>query len=142
MKHIEITVNGVTYHVETESTGDHHKVVVDGVHYDVTTKLINSGNEIPDFDQSGTPVVATPVAAPKKQVVSSGSGGVIAPMPGNITSIKVAVGDSVENGTIVAEMEAMKMITPLPAPRAGLVKAINMQVGDNVDQGAVLIELG
>ena len=48
----------------------------------------------------------------------------LAPMPGLLTKLDVAVGDKVEPGQPVAVMEAMKMENILRAPRAATVKAI------------------
>lgn len=60
-------------------------------------------------------------------------------MPGTITALKVAVGDSVKVRDVVAMMEAMKMEQPVPAPKAGTVTAINVAVGDKVKSGAVIM---
>ena len=47
----------------------------------------------------------------------------LAPMPGLLTKLDVAVGDKVEPGQPVAVMEAMKMENILRAPKAATVKA-------------------
>lgn len=65
----------------------------------------------------------------------------IAPMPGIVKSVAVAVGDMVTEAQELCVMEAMKMQNSLLAPKTGKVKLLHCQAGDTVDEGAVLIEL-
>lgn len=64
----------------------------------------------------------------------------LAPMPGLLTRIDVAVGDSVEAGQALAVMEAMKMENILRAERAGRVSAVNFAAGDSVVVDAAIVE--
>lgn len=66
----------------------------------------------------------------------------VAPMPGLIVRLHVAVGDVVAAGQPLVSMEAMKMENELRAPAAGTVTAIVVAPGQPVDKGAVLVELG
>ena len=79
---------------------------------------------------AAAPVAATaaPVAAAAPVAVGSGTP-VPAPMPGNIVSINVKVGDSVSDGQVVAVMEAMKMNVDVVAPCAGTVQRIIVEKG-------------
>jgi pyruvate carboxylase subunit B len=74
--------------------------------------------------------------------VSAGPAPVIAPMPGLIVRVHVAVGDRVEAGQGLVVMEAMKMENELRAPSAGIVRAILAVPGTAVEKGARLVELG
>ena len=69
------------------------------------------------------------------------AGGLIAPMPGNVTSIGVAEGDSVSQGQLLLTLEAMKMEHRITAQRSGKVSRIFVQAGDQVDNGALLAVL-
>jgi biotin carboxyl carrier protein len=71
---------------------------------------------------------------------ASGPRPLIAPMPGLIVRVTVAVGDSVIAGQGVVAMEAMKMENELRAPAAGTVKRILAVPGVAVEKGATLIE--
>jgi acetyl/propionyl-CoA carboxylase alpha subunit len=62
-----------------------------------------------------------------------------APMPGLITRILVAEGDTVAPGTPMLVMEAMKMENELRAPGAGKVKSIKVRSGEAVEVGTVLV---
>ncbi|HEY3294890.1 MAG TPA: biotin/lipoyl-containing protein [bacterium] len=64
-----------------------------------------------------------------------------APMPGTLVKLLVAKGDAVEEGQIIAVVEAMKMEHPLRAPRAGVVEATSGTPGAIVDADAVIISL-
>lgn len=66
---------------------------------------------------------------------------VVAPMPGLIVRLHVAVGDTVEAGQPVVVMEAMKMENELRAQAPGRVKAIHAQPGKAVEKGTTLVEL-
>ena len=66
---------------------------------------------------------------------------VISEMPGAITTINVAAGDTVEAGQVLIVMEAMKLIFPLVAPRAGTVAAVRCEIGQIVPRGQTLVQL-
>jgi pyruvate carboxylase subunit B len=65
----------------------------------------------------------------------------VAPMPGLIVRVNVAVGDSVSAGQGLVVMEAMKMENELRSASAGVVKAVHAMPGKAVEKGMVLIEL-
>jgi len=64
----------------------------------------------------------------------------LAPMPGLLTKLDVAVGDRVEPGQPVAVMEAMKMENILRAPKAATVKATPAKAGDSLAVDQVIVE--
>ena len=68
-------------------------------------------------------------------------GGLTAPMNGSIVRVLVEVGQSIEAGTQLVVLEAMKMEHSVRAPRSGTVNALYCQEGDMVVEGAVLVEL-
>jgi biotin carboxyl carrier protein len=70
------------------------------------------------------------------------SGNVVdAPLHGVVSKLYVAVGDAVEKGTPVLQMEAMKLVHTLKAPLAGRIQSIRCAEGDTVPAGAVLVEI-
>ena len=68
-----------------------------------------------------------------------GSPIVRAPMPGRVLEITVAVGDAVEEGQVVARLEAMKMELSLTASVAGTVAAVHVAAADLVEPDAPIV---
>ena len=62
-----------------------------------------------------------------------------APMPGKVTLIEVAVGQSVTPGDGLIVLEAMKMENEFKAQVAGTVKEIRVAAGQAVNPGDVLV---
>lgn len=77
-----------------------------------------------------------PAAAP---VSVEGGTEVISPMPGNILSIAVKVGDVVTENQVLLVLEAMKMENNIVAPKAGTVAAIYAEKGTAIDVGQVMV---
>jgi 3-methylcrotonyl-CoA carboxylase alpha subunit len=65
----------------------------------------------------------------------------VAPMPGTIVALKVAVGDRVVAGQPLLIMEGMKMELTLAAPVGGRVERVLCNEGDSVEADAVLIDI-
>ncbi len=65
----------------------------------------------------------------------------LAPMPGRVVLLRVAVGDIVEESQELGVMEAMKMELSLKSPRAGTIAEVLAGAGDFVEADAVLVRL-
>lgn len=63
-----------------------------------------------------------------------------APMPGLVTSIKVAKGDHVIKGAALLILEAMKMENVIAAPHDATIKEIKVKIGQAVERGLALVE--
>jgi 3-methylcrotonyl-CoA carboxylase alpha subunit len=61
-------------------------------------------------------------------------------MPGKIVSVHVSDGETVERGTPLVVLEAMKMEHTITAPSDGVVAVVHYQTGDLVEEGADLLE--
>lgn len=82
------------------------------------------------------------VADPFEDAASGGLGGTLtAPMPGRVTAIHVAAGDSVKMGQALIALEAMKMEHTISAPVKGVVDEVRYAVGDQVVEGETLLVL-
>ena len=67
-----------------------------------------------------------------------GAARIVAPMPGKVVRVLVAVGAQIEAGAGVVVVEAMKMQNEMKSPKAGTVSAVNVAVGSTVNSGDVL----
>ena len=63
---------------------------------------------------------------------------ILAPMPGKVVRVQIEAGTTVEKGTGVVVVEAMKMQNEMKSPRDGVVVSINVKPGDTVNAGDVL----
>ena len=72
---------------------------------------------------------------------TAGDGAILAPMPGKVTSVEVAAGDSVTKGQRLLTLEAMKMEHGLTAPFDGVVAELNTVAGAQVQVDAVLVKI-
>lgn len=66
---------------------------------------------------------------------------VMAPMPGLVAAVEVALGEHVEQGHVVAVMEAMKMQMEIRTPVPGRVSVVHVKPGQEVGGGATLVTL-
>lgn len=139
MKEYKYTIDGKEYKVAigdiVENVAD---VTVNGEQYKVEME--------PEKEPEKPKPVVRPVA-PAPAPASSGASkastnsqnAVKAPLPGVITEVKVAVGDSVAEGDTVVVLEAMKMANNLDAEKGGKVTAILVQPGQSVMEGDPLV---
>jgi pyruvate carboxylase subunit B len=107
----------------TASIPTEYNVEVDGELFDV--KVVPTG-----FMEIGSSV-----KAPSGPV----EGGVTSSMQGMILKLKVAKNDNVNEGDIVAVLEAMKMENDIHAPNSGTVEEIFIEEGDTVSTGETLM---
>jgi acetyl-CoA carboxylase biotin carboxylase subunit len=68
-------------------------------------------------------------------------GSLVAPLPGVVAEVKVAVGDAVAAGDVLMVIESMKMLHPITAPAAGKVSEIRVAPATQVHAGAILAVL-
>ena len=125
MRKFIINVNGNSYEVEVEEVG-------------------GAPSATPVSAPKAAPAAApAPKAAPAPAAAPpAGATNVTAPMPGNIVSVKVKVGDTVNAGDVLCVLEAMKMENEIMAPQAGKVVAVSASAGSSVSTGDVLVSLG
>jgi len=82
------------------------------------------------------PAIVTP-AVPVATAANGTS--VTSPLPGSVFSLKVAVGDQVNEGDVVIIMESMKMETEVHATASGTINSIQVQEGQKVNTGDNLL---
>jgi biotin carboxyl carrier protein len=63
---------------------------------------------------------------------------ILAPMPGKVVRVLVAVGDAVEAGQGLLVVEAMKMQNEIRSPKSGKVERLLVKEGQSVNAGQAL----
>lgn len=145
MKYIA-TINGKRYEVEVERIEEYKSLDRNGVAAPKAPTLASTA-PVQRPAAAPAPAAAAPAPAPvaaapaPAAAPAAGSTTVEAPMPGKVLDVKVAVGQAVKYGTVVAVMEAMKMETEIVAPADGTVSQILVKAGDPVDTGAAMVVL-
>jgi acetyl/propionyl-CoA carboxylase alpha subunit len=66
---------------------------------------------------------------------------IVAPMPGKVVRVEVAVGDEVRAGQGIVIVEAMKMENELVADSAGMVSGVHVREGQAVEKDQLLVDL-
>ncbi len=67
------------------------------------------------------------------------AGALVAPLPGTVVKVAVAVGDLVAAGDTLVAIEAMKMEHDVRAPVAGAVTEVHVSAGEQVEAGRLLV---
>ena len=149
MDKYQYKVKGVDYDVEIEDIeGNIAKVTVNGIPFDVEMKVKAAPKVSKVKPIERKPIAAAPAAAPQAAAspaaapAAAGSGKkVTAPLPGTITEVKVAVGQTVKAGETVVILEAMKMQNNIEADNAGTVTSVLVKQGDTVMEGTTLVTI-
>jgi pyruvate carboxylase len=89
----------------------------------------------------GQTLMLTKTSGAKQGVRHDYAGGLIAPMPGQVRSVSVSVGDAVKKSQTLLTMEAMKMEIRIQALKDGVVKAVHVAQGQSVEREQILIEM-
>ena len=63
------------------------------------------------------------------------------PMQGTVVKIAVSNGAEVNEGDLIAVLEAMKMEQPLLAHKSGTIHGLTLEVGANISSGATICEI-
>ena len=90
---------------------------------------------------NGQTIMLTKTSGAKQGVRHDHAGGLIAPMPGQVRSVSVSVGDAVKKGQTLLTMEAMKMEIRIQALKDGRVAALHVSQGQTVEREQILIEV-
>jgi oxaloacetate decarboxylase alpha subunit len=88
-------------------------------------------------------IIAAAASAPVKPVPAAANAEPFrSPLAGNIFTVAVKVGETVNEGQVLIIMEAMKMETELRSPRAGIIHSVSVAEGNSVAVGDELLTIG
>ena len=102
-------------------------------------KLTYSGVSVKTFVRSPRMSELEAIVA-KKPLSVNNSSELLAPISGQVKSVKVKVGDSVSKGNELITLLAMKMENIILAEFDAVVASVNVKASDCVDSGQSLIE--
>ena len=105
-------------------------------------RILRHGNRLTLHDgEQRTAVETVPAYRRTDMAEASGSGKIVAPMPGRVVLVKARPGDEVVAGQELLVMEAMKMELAVKASRDGVVADVRAAAGDFVEADTVLVAL-
>jgi len=105
-------------------------------------RILRHGTRLTLHDGEQRTAVETVPAYRRTDVAEvSGSGKIVAPMPGRVVLVKARPGDEVVAGQELLVMEAMKMELAVKASRDGVVADVRAAAGDFVEADTVLVAL-
>ena len=113
-------------------------LLIDGEH---VTAYVSSDGAKRWVTIHGHTSVLTKTSGAKQGVRHDHAGGLIAPMPGQVRSVSVGVGDVVKKGQTLVVIEAMKMEIRIQALKDGTVKTVHVKQGQTVEREQILIEM-
>ena len=152
-------INFDTQTLEINPSGDHYVATMDGKTVSVQViraedgrmDLLIDGQRVNAHVSSdmakrwvtidGHTIMLTKTSGAKQGVRHDHAGGLIAPMPGQVRSVSVSVGDVVKKGQTLLTMEAMKMEIRIQALKDGRVTALHAAQGQTVEREQILIEV-
>jgi glutaconyl-CoA/methylmalonyl-CoA decarboxylase subunit gamma len=141
MKEYKYTINGKKYEVTIGDIEENiANVKVNGEDYKVEMEKQQEPEKKKAVVRPVTkPVAAAPAASQNSASKINTANAIKAPLPGVVTEIKVAVGNTVKSGDTVVVLEAMKMANNLDAEKDGKVTAILVQPGESVMEDTPLV---
>ncbi|WP_059005215.1 acetyl-CoA carboxylase biotin carboxyl carrier protein subunit [Bittarella massiliensis (ex Durand et al. 2017)] len=122
-------------------------ITVNGTAYDVAVEELAAG-AAPVAAPAPAPAPYTPLDVYTSNLPLRNIG-ILIPVPythldvykRHILDIKVAAGDAVKKGDVLAILEAMKMENEIMCPQDGTVASINVQKGDSVNSNDLIMTL-
>ena len=145
--------------LEINPSGDDYVAVMDGETFSIQViraengrmDLLIDGKRVSAYVSSdgakrwvtinGHTLMLTKTSGAKRGIRHDHAGGLIAPMPGQVRSVAVSVGDVVRKSQTLLTMEAMKMEIRIQALKDGKVKAVHVIQGQTVEREQILIEM-
>ncbi|WP_294339853.1 acetyl/propionyl/methylcrotonyl-CoA carboxylase subunit alpha [uncultured Sphingomonas sp.] len=136
----DVALSGFRLNANTNRTV---RLLVDGEAVEVEAGA--PGDDVEDdgllLTEAGQTWSVTPFRAGGVSAGGAADGAILSPMPGRITAVEVAAGQSVVKGQKLVTLEAMKMEHGLVAPFDGTVVELDAEAGAQVAEGRMLVRI-
>ncbi|WP_394653240.1 acetyl/propionyl/methylcrotonyl-CoA carboxylase subunit alpha [uncultured Sphingomonas sp.] len=136
----DVALSGFRLNANTNRTV---RLLVDGEAVEVEAGA--PGDDVEDdgllLTEAGQTWSVTPFRAGGVSAGGAADGAILSPMPGRITAVEVAAGQSVVKGQKLVTLEAMKMEHGLVAPFDGTVAELDAEAGAQVAEGRMLVRI-
>ncbi len=120
-----ILYNGKSYNLELIPDGSAKKYLVNTFFQSYEAEIVDAETKYKE--------------AMDRLAFGEGSNRIVAPMPGKVVRIPVAIGEEVKSGQTVIVISAMKMESEFKAAADGTVREIFVSAGDTVDGNQTLM---
>ena len=128
-----VWIDGIEW--PTSTTGD--AIVIEGRREPIYVVAVRDDVFVHAFGRAWKLQITDPAEVTAQ--AGKGTDVAIAPMPGVVIAIRVAPGDAIRRGQVVAVIESMKMHTEIQATRDAVVDRLLVAVGETFQQGAPLV---
>lgn len=127
MKIYKIKLNNKVYEVEVEVSENNERISIPKEEF-VPKDIKNDNNTAAEAKEQGAVILDDNLEGLKIEV----------PMPGTILDLRVAIGQNIQKGDVIAVLEAMKMENEIVSPVSGIVQGVGVSKGDAVDVGELI----
>ena len=142
MSRYRVTVDGRRYYVEIDDPyASPVTATVAGTTFSVDVEPSDS-TDVPLGDPAPRTAgvrQTAPAGAPAATGAQGDPDRMIAPIPGVVSSIAIAAGQTVARGDELLTLEAMKMMNVIRSPRDGRIDTVHVAQGSRVAQGEPLV---
>jgi len=121
---LSLVIGGKSFEIRRESNGETSRIVIGGNSFDISFQDLRS--------------------LKSRKRTAAGNSGLLkltAAMPGKVVRILAKEGESLQSGTGIIVIEAMKMQNELRSPKDGTLKQLLVKEGANVNAGDVVAVL-
>jgi acetyl-CoA/propionyl-CoA/long-chain acyl-CoA carboxylase, biotin carboxylase, biotin carboxyl carrier protein len=91
---------------------------------------------------AGSARSAPRVGSGKKRTATASGNDVVSPMHGVVVELRVTEGAAVNEGDVIAVIEAMKMMNEIRAHKSGTIASVNVTAGGTVEAGSPIASIG
>jgi len=144
---VSVTRDGAAWRLETNGRaitgtaerldGGRLRVSLDGVWRTITANQDQHVVMVRDDGLTWHLTLPDPLAADADEADAGDR--LVAPIPGLVTAVAVAVGDRVARGQVLVVLEAMKTVFRLSAPADAVVALVSCRVGEMVQEAQMLV---